>query len=236
MTAAAAVFLLVPGALIGAFTSNPAVLEFGVALLAVAAVFQLFDGLQGVATGILRGLGDTRTPMLWNLGGHWLIGLPSAYLLAFTWGYGVIGLWWGLSAGLIICGVALVAAWRYRIRSVLALLPARQGGSMAEQHERPRPHGDPLEHERMNRGKAEPGQIDSGKRDRQTLDRGHLDEANAAQRQTDATNDAVSLAGVEEPTIGTTSDANGLQAGDEAEGERRKQQYEGGAELVSKLD
>jgi len=107
---------------------------------------------------------------------------------------------------------------------------------MAEQHEPPRPHGDPLENERANRGKAEPGQVDSGKRDPQNLDRGYLGDPNAAQRMSDATNDAVSLPGVEEPTIGTTSDANGLMAGDEAEGEQRRKQYEGGAELVSKID
>lgn len=116
MLTAAAVFLLMPRLLIGAFTSSPAVLEYGVALLAVAAVFQLFDGLQGVSTGILRGLGDTRTPMLWNLAGHWIIGLPVAYVLAFRLDFGVIGLWWGLSLGLIICGVALVTVWWRRVR------------------------------------------------------------------------------------------------------------------------
>jgi MATE family multidrug resistance protein len=87
------------------------VLELGVSLLFVAAVFQLFDGVQGVITGALRGLGDTRTAMLWNLAGHWLIGLPLGYLLCFRWGLGVVGLWWGLSVGLVICGVALLFVW-----------------------------------------------------------------------------------------------------------------------------
>ena len=112
MSAAAAVFLLFPRALIGAFTSDAGVLEVGVSLLAVAAVFQLFDGLQGVSTGVLRGAGDTRTPMLWNLAGHWLIGLPLGYALCFIAGLGVIGLWWGLSVGLIICGIALLLGVR----------------------------------------------------------------------------------------------------------------------------
>ena len=111
MAAAAAVFLLVPGALIRAFTSDPDVVQIGTALLFVAAVFQLFDGLQGVTTGALRGLGDTHTAMLWNLGGHWAVGLPLGYVLCFRRGYGVVGLWWGLSVGLVICGVALVAVW-----------------------------------------------------------------------------------------------------------------------------
>jgi MATE family multidrug resistance protein len=126
MMTAAVVFVTVPGLLIGAFTRNAAVIEIGVMLLAVAAVFQLFDGLQGVGTGVLRGLGDTRTPMLWNLAAHWVIGLPTGYLLAFRFGFGVIGLWCGLSLGLIICGIALVVVWHRRIHSALALLPGRQ--------------------------------------------------------------------------------------------------------------
>jgi MATE family multidrug resistance protein len=111
MAAAAAVFLLAPAALMRAFTDDPAVIDIGVALLFVAAVFQLFDGLQGVTTGALRGLADTHTAMLWNLAGHWLIGLPLGYVLCFRRGYGVVGLWWGLSTGLVICGVALVSVW-----------------------------------------------------------------------------------------------------------------------------
>jgi multidrug resistance protein, MATE family len=121
MSCAALAFLLIPRTLIGAFTSDAGVLDEGVALLSVAAVFQLFDGIQGVATGVLRGLGDTRTPMFWNLAGHWAIGLPLGYTLCFIVGLGVVGLWWGLSTGLIICGVALLAVWASRIRSPRAI-------------------------------------------------------------------------------------------------------------------
>ncbi len=116
MACTAAAFILIPRVLMGAFTRNEGVLQLGVSLLAVAAIFQLFDGIQGVATGILRGLGDTRTPMLWNLVGHWFIGLPSGYALCFVMGHGVIGLWWGLSMGLIICGVALLVVWTRETR------------------------------------------------------------------------------------------------------------------------
>jgi MATE family multidrug resistance protein len=122
MSGAALAFTLIPRQLISAFTSDAGVLDLGVSLLAVAAIFQLFDGLQGVGTGVLRGLGDTRTPMLWNLGGHWFIGLPLAYVLAFQFELGVIGLWWGLSSGLIICGVALLIVWRKRIGAAPRLL------------------------------------------------------------------------------------------------------------------
>ena len=73
---------------------------------------------EGVATGVLRGLGDTRTPMVWNLVGHWFVGLPTGYMLCFVLGIGVVGLWWGLSIGLIICGVVLLIVWSRRIRAL----------------------------------------------------------------------------------------------------------------------
>jgi MATE family multidrug resistance protein len=120
MSCTAAAFVLMPRLLMGAFTRDEGVLQLAASLLAVAAIFQLFDGIQGVATGILRGLGDTRTPMLWNLVGHWFIGLPSGYALCFVLGRGVTGLWWGLSIGLIICGVALLIVWARRIRALNA--------------------------------------------------------------------------------------------------------------------
>jgi multidrug resistance protein, MATE family len=125
MTLASSTFLTFPVALVRAYTSDERVISIGVALLFVAAVFQLFDGLQGVATGVLRGAGDTQTPMFWNLGGHWLVGLPLGYLLCFRLGRGVVGLWWGLSTGLMICGVALLVTW---IRKGTALAPLAAGG------------------------------------------------------------------------------------------------------------
>lgn len=123
MAVAALVFILFGRGLIAAFTKDLAVLALGVNLLRVAAVFQLFDGLQGVATGVLRGVGDTRTPMLWNFAGHWLIGLPLGYALAFTYNWGVIGLWIGLSTGLIIVGVVLLLVWMRHVTHLRASMP-----------------------------------------------------------------------------------------------------------------
>ena len=123
MSLAATAFVLAPSVLIGAFTNDPRVLALGATLLMIAAVFQLFDGLQGVATGVLRGLGDTRTPMIWNLVGHWFVGLPLGYTLCFTLGYGAVGLWWGLSCGLIICGVALLVTWHRKSRAADRIHP-----------------------------------------------------------------------------------------------------------------
>ena len=118
MGVAAAGFLIVPQPILRIFTSDARVIETGVLLLSVAAVFQLFDGLQAVATGVLQGLGDTWTPMLCNLAGHWCVGLPVGYALCFWWGWGVVGLWIGLSLGLILVGALLVPVWHYRIEAV----------------------------------------------------------------------------------------------------------------------
>ena len=124
MGCAALVFLALPEPILRLFTSEPAVVATGVSLLLIAAGFQLFDGVQGVATGLLRGLGDTRTPMIWNLAGHWCLGLPMGYVLCFVVGWGVIGLWIGLSAGLILVGLVLLATWVRRARDLPAALGA----------------------------------------------------------------------------------------------------------------
>ncbi len=110
-------FVLAPRAILRAFTADAAVIETGVVLLRVAAFFQLFDGLQVAATGVLRGTGDTRTPMIANLGGHWLLGLPIGYVLCFRRGYGIAGLWIGLSLGLVAVALTLLYAWSRRLRS-----------------------------------------------------------------------------------------------------------------------
>lgn len=100
-----------PAALIGAFTSDPRIIEIGVGLLAIAAAFQLFDGTQAVATGVLRGVGETRMPMIVNVIGHWIFGLPVGYALCFRLAWGVRGLWVGLSIGLVFTAIVLVMVW-----------------------------------------------------------------------------------------------------------------------------
>ena len=70
--------------------------------------------MQLIDTGALRGAGDTRTPMFWNLIGYWVLGLPVGYYLCFHAGHGAPGLWIGLSVGLIVVGSILLAAW-YRL-------------------------------------------------------------------------------------------------------------------------
>lgn len=77
----------------------------------VAAFFQLFDGVQGVAIGALRGTGDTRTPMITHLVCDWCVGLPVAWYFCFHRQWGVVGLWIGLSLAMILAGCVLVVVW-----------------------------------------------------------------------------------------------------------------------------
>lgn len=101
-----------PRWIIAIYSADAAVTALGAGLLHIAALFQLFDGLQVVTTGALRGLGDTRTPMLAHLAGYWIIGLPICYVLAFPFGWGVRGIWTGLCTALILIGTGLVLVWR----------------------------------------------------------------------------------------------------------------------------
>jgi MATE family multidrug resistance protein len=107
-------FLLAPEALARLYTPDRNVLDVAITLVRLGGLFAIFDGLQAVAIGILRGIGDTRAPVAINVLGFWLIGMPVSVLLAFPLGLGPAGLWWGLVIGLAV--VALVLLIRVRIR------------------------------------------------------------------------------------------------------------------------
>jgi MATE family multidrug resistance protein len=107
MALPALAFVLAPEVLVGWFTHDTAVIVLGVALLKIAGVFQLFDGIQAVAGGALRGAGDVRYSFGVNVAAYWVIGLPLALFLAFPLGWGAQGLWWGLTLGLILASIAL---------------------------------------------------------------------------------------------------------------------------------
>jgi MATE family multidrug resistance protein len=128
MAAVGLLFILVPLPFLRPFSDDPRLLALSVQLLAIAAAFQLFDGTQAVATGALRGVGDTRTPMTMNVIGHWVLGLPVGYALCFWAGWGVAGLWIGLSVGLTFVAIVLTLAWHRRARALLALEPALKVG------------------------------------------------------------------------------------------------------------
>ena len=108
MSIAALSFWLIPKQLALLLSDRSDVIAASVPLLAVAAVFQISDGIQGVGAGVLRGAGDTKFAFLANLIGHYAIGLPIAVVLGLHWGRGVIGLWWGLCAGLTAVALALL--------------------------------------------------------------------------------------------------------------------------------
>ncbi len=112
MVLAAIVFLVAPRPLIALYTRDPRVLAVGPTLLWVAAAFQIFDGIQTVSTGALRGLGETRIPMAANFVGYWILGLPLGLFLCFGLHWGIYGLWIGLTLALVVIASALLLRWR----------------------------------------------------------------------------------------------------------------------------
>jgi MATE family multidrug resistance protein len=112
MLLAAVVFLVAPVPLIALYTRDPQVMAVGPGLLGLAAAFQIFDGIQTVSTGALRGLGETRVPMLANLVGYWVLGLPLGLSLCFLLHWGIYGLWIGLLLALFIIAATLLARWQ----------------------------------------------------------------------------------------------------------------------------
>jgi MATE family multidrug resistance protein len=112
----------IPGVFARAYTSVPGVVAIAIGLLRIAAVFQVFDGLQVVAAGVLRGAGDTRAAMLANVLGFWLVGMPVSLGLGFGARWGVVGLWWGFVAGLAAVAAFLVTRLRFKLGGELARL------------------------------------------------------------------------------------------------------------------
>ncbi|MCX7645522.1 MAG: MATE family efflux transporter [Rhodobacteraceae bacterium] len=119
-----ALFLAAPGPLIGLFLdpadpARPEILAIGASLLAVAALFQLADAGQVMALGLLRGVQDTRVPMIHASVSYWLVGIPASYLLGFTLGWGGPGIWAGLALGLALAfGLLSLRFWRGPWRAV----------------------------------------------------------------------------------------------------------------------
>lgn len=114
MVGAAGIFLVIPRAIASVFASDPATVAMAAALIPIAGVFQVFDGIQVVALGVLRGTGDTRIPMFLHLGGFWGIGIPLSLVLGFTLGMGPRGIWWGYVGSLAAVAVLQLLRMRWR--------------------------------------------------------------------------------------------------------------------------
>jgi MATE family multidrug resistance protein len=116
-----ALFLAFPEPLVRLFLdpeepAAPDIVVLGATLLALAALFQLADGAQVMALGLLRGVQDTKVPMVYAGLAYWAVGIPASYLLGFPLGWGAAGIWAGLVVGLVIAGALLM--WRFWTRSV----------------------------------------------------------------------------------------------------------------------
>ena len=119
MVCSAGLMLAVPRFLVGLFldvhvAANAHVVDLAVAFLTVAALFQLVDGAQAVGAGMLRGIHDTTVPMAFAAFGYWVIGFGTAVLFAFHFGWGGVGVWIGLAAGLATAAVLMMARWSRR--------------------------------------------------------------------------------------------------------------------------
>ncbi len=122
MLACSAVYLLVPHTLARIFTPDPRIIAAAVPLFAVAAIFQICDGLQVTALGALRGAGDTHSGLLIHSCTYWLIGLPIGIYLGLHRRWGALGLWTGLSVALVLAGAVLLLRWHVVSRR-LELVP-----------------------------------------------------------------------------------------------------------------
>ncbi|RMG47189.1 MAG: MATE family efflux transporter [Acidobacteria bacterium] len=120
MTVSAAAFLSFPLGLARAYTPDAEVIRVAVGLLPIAGLFQVADGLQAVAGGVLRGAADTRIPAVLALLGYWLVGLPAGYYLTFPAGMGARGMWVGLSLGLGSAAILLTLRVIARMRGTIA--------------------------------------------------------------------------------------------------------------------
>jgi MATE family multidrug resistance protein len=108
--------------LIGIYTNQPNIIVLIYALLPIGLLFHFFDAIQAVATGVLRGAGETKIPALLNFVAYWVIGAPLGYYLCFVKELRVFGLWWGLAIGLMLISCFLTLYWKkLQIRPVINL-------------------------------------------------------------------------------------------------------------------
>lgn len=98
-----------------------AVVQFAAQLLLIAGLFQLFDGTQVVGLGILRGMGDVNVPTVITFVAYWIVGLPAGYLMGIIFQWGIKGVWYGLTLGLLTSSILLNIRYRYMVERKLQI-------------------------------------------------------------------------------------------------------------------
>jgi MATE family multidrug resistance protein len=118
MALSALSFGLIPGPLVALATNESAIAAYTVNLLFFVGIFQIPDGVQVTLSGVLRGLGKTKGPMIAYFLSYWPLGLPMAYILAFRYGLEAKGLWLGLMAGVYAMAISLGLMYRFEIKKL----------------------------------------------------------------------------------------------------------------------
>jgi MATE family, multidrug efflux pump len=124
MAIAAVLFVTTPNPIIGIYSHDPQVQRLGAHILLIVAAFEIFDGAQIISIGVLRGLGETKVPMLLNFGGYWLFGLPLGAVLCFVVGWRLSGIWTGLTVALITIAILMLLRWRRSSLLLIASAPS----------------------------------------------------------------------------------------------------------------
>jgi len=118
MTVSAILFIMLNNVLPHIYISDNQVIEMASVLLLIAALFQLFDGIQAVGTGILRGIVDVKTPMILILTSYWLVGVPASYIFAFIFDYELLGIWYGFVIGLALTASSLLLRFHLKSKKI----------------------------------------------------------------------------------------------------------------------
>jgi MATE family multidrug resistance protein len=100
------------------YNSNTDVVKIAGLLLIIAALFQVFDGMQATGIGVLRGITDVKIPLIISLFSYWIFGIPVSILLGFHFELGVYGIWIGLLLGLIFLGILLTVRFNYKTKKI----------------------------------------------------------------------------------------------------------------------
>ena len=111
-------FIILRNVLPQLYIDNPAVIEIAAALLVIAAIFQVFDGIQAVAIGILRGLKDVKIPTVFIFTSYWIMSIPVGYILGIEYNLGVEGVWYGFISGLASAAIMLTIRFFYKVKKL----------------------------------------------------------------------------------------------------------------------